>query len=92
VFVLSADDPRTPEALRAFADASEMDASDESVREAREVRKIAAELEGVRCCRVCGCTDALACWDDEHGACTWAEPGLCSACVPAGAAGGEVAP
>lgn len=31
-------------------------------------------------CRVCGCTDESACWDEELGPCSWAEPGLCSHC------------
>ena len=31
-------------------------------------------------CRVCGCTDALACQTDE-GPCHWVEKDLCSACV-----------
>lgn len=29
-------------------------------------------------CRVCGCTASAACWIG----CAWAEPGLCTACVP----------
>jgi len=31
-------------------------------------------------CRSCGCTEERAC----PGGCAWVEPGLCSACVPAG--------
>lgn len=33
-----------------------------------------------RRCRVCGCTDGLACFDLDHGACWWIEPDLCSHC------------
>jgi hypothetical protein len=32
---------------------------------------------GVAACRVCGCTDAVAC----HGRCSWTEPDLCSSCA-----------
>lgn len=32
-------------------------------------------------CRVCGCTPALACWHENHGPCSWAEVGLCTACT-----------
>lgn len=38
---------------------------------------------GVTACRVCGCTDAVAC----DGGCGWTEPDLCSSC-----AGGAVPP
>src|SRR5690349_3984999 len=31
-------------------------------------------------CRVCGCTDARACVDDEHGPCWWLFDDLCSHC------------
>lgn len=34
-------------------------------------------FDGVRRCRVCGCTDDQAC----EGGCYWVEPDLCSACV-----------
>ena len=33
--------------------------------------------EDPQVCRICGCTDDRAC----DGGCSWAEPGLCSACV-----------
>lgn len=33
-------------------------------------------------CRSCGCMEHLACWHEIYGSCSWAEPGLCSACVP----------
>lgn len=33
---------------------------------------------GIRACRGCACTDAMAC----DGGCSWAGPELCSACVP----------
>lgn len=33
---------------------------------------------GIRACRGCACTDAMAC----EGGCSWAGPILCSACVP----------
>lgn len=32
-------------------------------------------------CRLCGCTEHNACYDDERGACSWAAPDLCSHCV-----------
>ncbi|MFY0638678.1 hypothetical protein [Maricaulis maris] len=35
---------------------------------------------GVRTCRACGCWEMDACWDEEHGACWWIEPDLCSHC------------
>lgn len=31
-------------------------------------------------CRCCGCTWECACHDDQRGACSWAEPDLCSHC------------
>lgn len=38
-------------------------------------------------CRVCGCTDSLACTEDRQGnpiePCHWIEPDLCSACATA---------
>jgi hypothetical protein len=37
--------------------------------------------EGARTCRVCGCWEYNACWDDEIGACWWVEDDLCSHCV-----------
>ena len=36
--------------------------------------------EGAPTCRVCGCWEYAACWDDERGACWWVEPDLCSHC------------
>lgn len=36
---------------------------------------------GVERCRVCGCWDYDACWDDEIGACWWVAPGVCSHCA-----------
>ena len=36
--------------------------------------------EGAPTCRVCGCWELGACWDDERGACWWVEPDLCSHC------------
>lgn len=33
-------------------------------------------------CRVCGCREYEACWDDElDQPCSWAEPGLCTVCA-----------
>ncbi len=33
-------------------------------------------------CRVCGCSEDDACWDEEaNRPCHWAEPGLCSVCA-----------
>ena len=34
-------------------------------------------------CRVCGCWEYGACWDEERGACSWVEPDLCSHCAEA---------
>lgn len=37
---------------------------------------------GVRACRVCGCTEFDACWDEKAGTpCYWVAADLCSACV-----------
>ena len=36
--------------------------------------------EGAPTCRVCGCWEYGACWDDERGVCWWVEPDLCSHC------------
>lgn len=38
-----------------------------------------------RACRVCGCTDddCSACVERTGAPCSWAEPDLCTACVPA---------
>lgn len=41
--------------------------------------EMADTAEGDRC-RRCGCTDDRAC-ATEDGPCSWAEPGLCSACA-----------
>lgn len=35
----------------------------------------------LRSCRICGCTDDRACVTNGTP-CHWAQPGLCSACVP----------
>lgn len=43
--------------------------------EADRQARIAAGEEEV--CRVCGCSDTMAC----PGGCTWVEPGLCSKCA-----------
>src|SRR5260221_14262182 len=32
-------------------------------------------------CRECGCTEANACYSEEHGACWWVAPDLCSHCL-----------
>lgn len=37
--------------------------------------------EGVATCRVCGCWEYDACWDEDEGACWWVEADLCSACA-----------
>lgn len=45
-------------------------------------------IEGVQQCRVCGCTEELACTHfsaPDGEPCYWAEPDLCSACMDAGA-------
>ena len=44
------------------------------------------EGEPVRTCRVCGCTDELAC----EGGCAWAGADLCSRCAGLGYVPGEV--
>jgi len=36
--------------------------------------------DGFDRCRLCGCSEMDACWD-EAGPCGWAAPGLCSVCV-----------
>jgi hypothetical protein len=42
-----------------------------------EIGQALADMESIRTCRVCGCTDDQAC----EGGCTWVEDDLCSACV-----------
>ena len=37
--------------------------------------------EGWPTCRVCGCWELDACWDDEAGPCWWVEEDLCSHCA-----------
>ena len=37
-------------------------------------------MDGEPTCRECGCTWNNACHDEERGACSWAEPDLCSHC------------
>lgn len=32
-------------------------------------------------CRVCGCWQYAACWDDERGSCHWVADDLCSHCA-----------
>ena len=39
------------------------------------------KVEQEEACRVCGCTQNDACWDEEEGACYWVEEDLCSACA-----------
>lgn len=46
------------------------------MREARE----GDQMDKVRACRVCGCTDDQACETDQ-GPCSWVDKDLCSACV-----------
>lgn len=36
------------------------------------------ETSGVRRCRLCECSEEIACWSPR----TWVEPDLCSRCVP----------
>ncbi len=45
---------------------------------ARHKAGLDAALGGVRTCRKCGCTDAMACPEG----CFWVDEDLCSACVP----------
>ena len=40
---------------------------------------------GAPTCRVCGCWEYDACWDEDAGACWWIEPDLCSHCEGAAA-------
>lgn len=47
--------------------------------------KDAWDEPGVRTCRVCGCTDLLAC----SGGCYWVEEDLCSRCAPSQGEVGE---
>lgn len=63
----------------------------ETAAEHNPVAKRLLELESapvfdVRACRVCGCTedDCSGCVARTGEACSWAEPDLCTACVPAG--------
>ena len=37
--------------------------------------------EGAPTCRVCGCWEYDACWDEEAGPCHWTEADLCSHCA-----------
>lgn len=37
--------------------------------------------EGARACRVCGCWECDACWDEDAGACWWVAADLCSHCA-----------
>lgn len=39
-----------------------------------------AQPDGWPICRICGCWEMAACWDDQIGACWWVEPDLCSHC------------
>jgi len=39
-----------------------------------------AQREGMRSCRVCGCTEDNACDDEALGSCCWVEANLCSSC------------
>jgi len=36
----------------------------------------------IRTCRVCGCTDQSACFNEDMGFCWWVEKDLCSHCDP----------
>ena len=36
----------------------------------------------IRTCRVCGCTDQSACFNEDMGFCWWVGPELCSHCDP----------
>lgn len=40
-------------------------------------------------CRECGCTPDRGCWHEDFGGCSWAEPGLCTACTPDAGEGWE---
>lgn len=41
-------------------------------------------------CRLCGCTETNACYDEERGACGWAAPGVCTHCADSIALLGEL--
>ena len=44
------------------------------------VEEVLAEIEPAPACRLCGCTEELACYDDERDACHWVEENLCFHC------------
>lgn len=46
------------------------------------------EVQGIRACRDCGCTDLNACVNERlRRTCSWVEPDLCEACRPLTEAG-----
>lgn len=57
-----------------------------SVRLAATVLDRRAAMVGDRVCRNCGCGEFDPCLSDAGDACGWAEPDLCTACVPGEAA------
>jgi len=38
------------------------------------------KIENKRVCRICGCSDDNACYNDDMGICWWVEKDLCSHC------------
>lgn len=55
------------------------------VLDADDMARLRAAIAEPACCRKCGCTETNACVIEEGRAaigCAWAEPDLCTACVP----------
>lgn len=46
-----------------------------------DAEQVHGEGSEVNTCRICGCTDADACVDDDGWPCSWVEPDLCSSCL-----------
>lgn len=46
-----------------------------------EVKRLQEVLMDHGQCRSCGCSEFDACEDEDGEPCSWAEPGLCSACA-----------
>ena len=55
--------------------------SEDALRVAAIILRRRAEQSGDQVCTDCGCCDWDACWQTEHGNCSWAEPGLCTGCA-----------
>lgn len=48
--------------------------------------------DGARICRDCGCWELNACWNEDRGACWWAEDDICSHCMNAAEREAEIIP